>query len=731
MVYAGKDQEVGMSSKLVSPEDGAGHMPERTIDELLQENAELRAALDARTQENTLLNEVISTVGSTLKLDEVLRHLVDTLVRAISCHAAFIYLYDRDKERLILASTSEPYSHLVGKIELALGEGITGWVGMTLQPVILKEEAMNDPRFRYFPELEEEKFQSTMTVPIVAKDRHLIGIITMHTTAPYEFTEQHQVFVSNTAALVAGAIENAQLYENTQRKLNILTNLSVLSQTISSGQYLDDMLRSLATLTAQIIEVDLCVIMLLDSARGRLTVRASSPNLSDRALSFRAIDVDRQAWDKLRDFNEHGQFPEMNTDVLERLNPIKDSHYKSLLSLPLIAGTEHLGLINCYSSKARRYTAEDSTLLSTIANQVALAIKNSHLVDLLAQKNLIKGFFDDLAHGTYDSEDTLRQRANFLGCDLSRPHAIVTIEIAHLDTGDGKEYGYSTAQHTQLRESSERRTRLKEQGDVRESTSTQRGARELKGAPQARHSGANSPSHHVPTPLSRAEQAPPPHHVPTPAPTDRLEVHKRISGQIRRRVVDIFPGSLVYERENLVTCIVCLSKDPSGSRLKTWLRDLFQQMRNEHKVLLSAGIGNVCRDAGDYRRGFAEAGEALQMGQSLNHEGGVTHFNDLGVYRYLYKIARMDDLRDMYQDQVGRIANYDARKGTDLLDTLETYLECAGNLTRTSNRLYVHRNTLIQRLDRLQSLCDIDLQERSNWLTLQVAIKVYKLRNGV
>jgi GAF domain-containing protein len=671
-----------MSSKLETSEDGAGHIPERSTDELLQENAELRTALEARTQENILLNEVISTLGSTLKLDEVLRHLVDTLVRAISCHAAFIYLYDRDKERLVLASTSEQYSHLVGKIELALGEGITGWVGLTLQAVILKEEAMNDPRFRYFPELEEEKFQSIMTVPILAKDRRFIGIITMHTVAPYEFTEQHQVFVSNTAALVAGAIENAQLYENTQRKLNILTSLSVLSQTISSGQYLDDMLRSLATLTVQIMEVDLCVIMLLDQARGRLMVRASSPNLNDRATSFRPIDVDRQVWEKLRDFSSSDQFPEMSIHALERLNPLKDSHYRSLLSLPLIARTEHLGLINCYSSKTRRYTAEDSTLLSTIANQVALAIKNSHLVDLLAQKNLVEGFFDDLMQGTYDSEDSLRQRANFLGCDLSKPHAIVTIEIAHLDASNGDENGRSTQQSSHFQDASAREGRSI--GDGHESAPTE----------------------------------------------DRLAAHKRISGQVRRRIQDNYPGSLVYERENLLTCIVCLIKDPSGSRLKTWLRDLSRQMRNEHKVSLSIGIGNTCSNADDYRRGFAESHEALQMGQSLNREGGVTHFNDLGVYRYLYKIARMDDLRDMYQDQVGRIADYDSRKGTDLLDTLETYLECAGNLTRTSNRLYVHRNTLIQRLERLQSLCDIDLQERGNWLTLQVAIKVYKLRTG-
>src|SRR5947209_6399610 len=591
-----------------------------TVEQLRKENAELHSVLATSREENVLLNDVISTIGSTLKLDEVLRHLVDAIVRAISCHAAFIYLYNKEKDRLILASASEQYQHQVGKIELALGEGITGWVALTLKPLILKDETMEDPRFRYFSELEEEKFQSTMTVPITGKDRHLIGVITMHAVAPYEFTDQQQTFVSNMAALAASAIENAQLYENTQRKLSILTSLSVLSQTISSGLYLDDMLRSLATLTVQIMEVDLCVIMLMDRARGHLTVRASSPNLNERALNFQPIDVDRHVWEKLREINEtsyhkdnaRSQLPEPGIHMLERLNPLKDAQFKALLSAPLIAGTEHLGLINCYSSKTRRYTSEDHTLLGTIANQTAMAIKNSHLVDLLAQKNMVKGFFDDLLYGAYDSEESLRQRANFLGCDLARPHLVTLIEISQIE---GEQNGK----------------------DV----------------------------HQANTPLTQTED-------------ERLAAHKRISSIIRRRIQDSYPGSVVHEHENLLRCILCLSKDPNAARLKTWLRDLARQMRSEQNVRLSIGVGNTCQNISDYRRGFAEANEALQMGQNLHREGGVTHFNDLGVYRYLYKIARMDDLRDMYQDQVGRIANYDRRKGTDLLDTLETYLECAG-----------------------------------------------------
>lgn len=646
------------------------------VEKAQQENSELRAALEASRQENILLNDVISTIGSTLKLDEVLKHLVDIIVRAISCQSAFIYLYNKEKDRLILASTSEQYQHMAGKIEMSLGEGIIGWVGLTLKPVILKDEAMRDPRFRYFPDLEEEKFQSTMSVPIIGKERNLIGVIAMQAEPPHEFSEHHQTFVINTAALVASAIENAQLYENTQRKLSILTSLAVLSQTISSGLYLDDMLRSLATMTVQIMEVDLCVVMLIDQTRGRLTVRASSPSLNDRVLNIQPIDIDRQAWEKLRETKEtalhrddlRDQLPD-SANVLERLNPLKDSQFKSLLSAPLIAGAEHLGLINCYASKTRRYTPEDHTLLTTIANQAAMAIKNSHLVDMLAQKNLVKGFLDDLMFGTYESEDSLRQRANFLGCDLSKPHIVAMFEIAKIDEPNAEKNGS-----------------------------------------QPNANGAPSST------------------TDTPIEDDRVAMHKRISGLVRRRIQDNFPGSMLHEHENLMTSIICLSKDPTGTRVKTWLRDLARQIRSEQNARLSIGIGNACQGITEYRRGYAEASEALHMGQSLNRDGGLTHFNDLGVYRYLYKIARMDDLRDTYQEQVARIATYDRRKGTDLLDTLETYLECAGNLTKTSAKLFVHRNTLIQRLERLQSLCDIDLQERANWLTLQVAIKVFKLR---
>src|SRR5450759_2384085 len=77
------------------------------LEALRKENGELHTALTMSREENALLNDVISTIGSTLKLDEVLSHLVNTVVRATSCHAAFIYLYNKDKDRLAVS-----YTHL-------------------------------------------------------------------------------------------------------------------------------------------------------------------------------------------------------------------------------------------------------------------------------------------------------------------------------------------------------------------------------------------------------------------------------------------------------------------------------------------------------------------------------------------------------------------------------------------------------------------------------------------
>jgi signal transduction protein with GAF and PtsI domain len=144
----------------------------------------------------------------------VLDATVGLVSEATDCHACFVYL--RDSNRLRLQAASKVYAHLVGKLDMGVEEGLSGWVVRHNTPAFIRENAFDDPRMKYFSELEEEVFQSMVAVPIPSRSGDPLGTVVLHTEAPREFDEGVLNFLAHTASLVAGAIENARLYEETQ-----------------------------------------------------------------------------------------------------------------------------------------------------------------------------------------------------------------------------------------------------------------------------------------------------------------------------------------------------------------------------------------------------------------------------------------------------------------------------------------------------------------------------------
>ena len=104
----------------------------------------------------------------------------------------------------MLRAASPRYSELVGKLEWGLDEGLTGWVARTKTPEFIRERALEDPRMKFVPELDEDRFQSMVAVPILARDGDVIGVVVLHTEAPREFDDDVVNFLVHTASLVAG-----------------------------------------------------------------------------------------------------------------------------------------------------------------------------------------------------------------------------------------------------------------------------------------------------------------------------------------------------------------------------------------------------------------------------------------------------------------------------------------------------------------------------------------------
>ena len=125
---------------------------------------------------------------------------------------------------------------------------------------------VDDPRNRFVAELEEEKFQSLLSVPVAGLDGDVIGAITMHTEAPREFTANEVELLTSTASLVGGAIENARLYEETRQRVEELEHLTELAETLARAQQLGDVLPAVAERTRRLLRSRSCHLYLLESS---------------------------------------------------------------------------------------------------------------------------------------------------------------------------------------------------------------------------------------------------------------------------------------------------------------------------------------------------------------------------------------------------------------------------------------------------------------------------------
>src|ERR671910_3886958 len=228
--------------------------------------------------ETVTLRAVISTVYSTLEIDAVLAGVVDLVTEATRCHACLIYLVEDD--RLLLRAASPVHAEFVGRISMGFDEGVTGWVARTGEPALIRDEALDDPRMKYFPELEEERWQSMAAVPVRARSGEVIGVIVLHTTAPREFTEEEVELLTPTATLVGGAIEDAQLYAEARDRVAALTRLAEVSQRLAAATQ-HEKLYSAATAGARsLLGADLCQLFRLE-AGSELRLVASDPPGAD------------------------------------------------------------------------------------------------------------------------------------------------------------------------------------------------------------------------------------------------------------------------------------------------------------------------------------------------------------------------------------------------------------------------------------------------------------------
>lgn len=149
------------------------------------------------------LEEISMLVSSDFDLPEVLQHVAAKIANQLKVSVCSIYLMDQGE--LLLAATYGFDPSFIGKIRIKVGEGITGNVARNRQYISLNR-ASQDPRYKNFPELQEEKYNSMLSFPIADK-QDVYGVINVNSTTMKTFSDDEIYFVSIIANLILSAVK--------------------------------------------------------------------------------------------------------------------------------------------------------------------------------------------------------------------------------------------------------------------------------------------------------------------------------------------------------------------------------------------------------------------------------------------------------------------------------------------------------------------------------------------
>ena len=205
-------------------------------------------------------------------------------------------------------------------------------------------------------------------------------------------------------------------------------------------------------------------------------------------------------------------------------------------------------------------------------------------------------------------------------------------------------------------------------------------------------------------------------------------VKSRVFDMIRTLLKSVSPESIaVYRAEGILVL-------PHISCLKQWrqevrrLAELIQSNLSawNASISVSVGVGSPRTDALELHRSWQEALEALQIGRRVWGSGSVTLWQGLGLYRLLSHIEP-DELAAFVQEHLGPLLAYDEENGTELLTTLEAYFAEEGNHVRVAERLFLHRNTVRYRLQKVEKLLGVNLDDPETRLLLGVCLRIRRL----
>ena len=435
---------------------------------------------------------------------------------------------------------------------------------------------------------------------------------------------------------------------------------------------------------------------------------------------------------------------------------------RAILGVPLVVDDRVIGALLAVHRRVRPFPSSEVSLLTSFAAHASVALENARLFAELDEANRTMTehtaavesaahahdrLTDLLLHGGGVAE-VARVVAEVLGADLAIHDAAGDL-LAGSPAGDGWQAGVADS--------------------VASGRSVEVGGAYVAAALAGTEHVATLVLHHRARPLALAERRT----LERGALVTALvllfartvaQTEERLGGELLTDLLEgATPDLLLRERARrqrvvldppLVVAVASVARIDrhAAARVATRLATARRGLAGEHRgavvVLVPSGdaleVGRQLREAVHAAGGvatvgvagtgsepaaaYAEARRCLDTLTTLGRSGDVSDPAGLGVTRLLLGENGPEELGEYVETTLGPVLAYDAQRGTSLLETLEAWFETGGRVRDTAERLHVHPNTVVQRLDRVTELLGPEWREPARGLDVQLALRVHRLR---
>jgi GAF domain-containing protein/anti-sigma regulatory factor (Ser/Thr protein kinase) len=335
-----------------------------------------------------LLYDISRRLSSSLDLDKVLSDILALTIPRVGAASGSIIVLDEPGQARRHTLIKQELPTLVTEQVVAqiLDKGLAGWVVRHKEGTIVFD-TVEDERWLALKD-DPLATRSAIAVPLLRQER-VVGVLTLSYPEPNRFSEAHLDLLSSIANQAAIAVENARLYEDSQRRLHELSVLYEVSQAASS-LHLDETLRLVAERTARALRADRCALFLLDEERGDLVLRAvDNP---DRPAEALGLSLPLEARPHVAEaIATHGpvEIPDIFAD------PSKEDFWplarklglKAFLAVPIMVKERVIGAISLDRiGDQLPFSADEVSLCQTVANQAAVAIENARLYEKVTER---------------------------------------------------------------------------------------------------------------------------------------------------------------------------------------------------------------------------------------------------------------------------------------------------------------------------------------------------------